>query len=154
MICDKPDIAEQRSRRINGFFAPLAVVLATLAFCSCANQQNRTYPQYAPLASASQEDDQEVQMEVISEPPGAKIEFENEYFGVAPCVVTVRDAWGRDGKFGPRQGWRVLRAIPSQGGQFVQTKQFRMGDRIPLKVFFDMNLGPPTQEIDVNLNGY
>jgi len=90
-------------------------------------------------------------MEVESDPPGAKIEFENEYFGVTPCVVPVRDT--RNGCF---RNFRIryLRAIPSVAGQYVQTKTFMTGDPVPKKVFFNMNISPVTPEIDVNVTNY
>jgi hypothetical protein len=60
----------------------------------------------------------------------------------------------------------VIRALPIEAGDYVQSKYFRFtpainpgyahgteakGDQIPSRIFFDMHLGPVTPAVDVNV---
>ena len=76
--------------------------------------------------------------------PGVKIEADNNYVGEAP--LTLKIFGDRDGtfhNFGSSE--YVIRAIPASTNQFTQTKVFRTGgwfsqeDRIPTRLYFDMN---------------
>ncbi|MFA7344912.1 MAG: PEGA domain-containing protein [Terrimicrobiaceae bacterium] len=125
----------------------LALSFAVL-LCACSSPR----PYYPLSYPTTPSENQIVEMEIESDPPGARIEFQNEDFGKTPCVVTVKE--GSEGRFGARFGVRVLRAIPSQAGQYVQSKYFCSGDSIPHKVFFNMYLAPSTPSIDLNVNNY
>lgn len=93
-----------------------------------------------------------VTTEFTSNPPGAKIEADGAFVGTTPVTLTWEKniiAW-----LHPRMwlfGWAyydvlsrmvIVKAIPSEGGQFVQTKIFYQGQSAPKKVFFDMRLRP------------
>jgi len=93
--------------------------------------------------------------QIISEPPGARIEVNNNYVGDAPVTVELPqrgDYFSED---------TVVRAIPTEGGDYVQIKQFdsndqwyhpgKTGDKIPSRLFFDMHLGPVNPAIDVKV---
>jgi hypothetical protein len=94
------------------------------------------------------------QVQILSEPPGARIEINGGYVGDAPLVVTIPT----------HKGWftqtTTIRALPTQSGQYVQRKFFNGGytmipnDAVPSRVFFDMRLGPAVPEINVNVNQY
>jgi PEGA domain len=92
-------------------------------------------------------------IEIISDPPGARIEVNQDYVGDAPITVTVPQ---QDNCF---KDQTVIRAVPTQAGDYTQTKffngpipNFRQGDPIPSRILFDMRLGPVAQPLDVNIN--
>lgn len=93
------------------------------------------------------------EVEVVSDPPGARIEVNNDYIGDAPLKVMMRGT--------PNGGVSrnyVIRALPVEHGQFTQTKAFVHYSRIPSnpiprRVFFDMHLKPRSDvEVDVNVD--
>jgi len=96
------------------------------------------------------------QIHVEASEPGTKIEWNNEYMGVAPCDVEVfGDKNGQFMNLGTAYG--VLRALPSIQGQYTQRKAFyfgfsegKSGDHIPKQVFFEMSLVPQKPSVDVN----
>ena len=137
-------------------FAPAAL----LAISSCTESQPP--PRYAsapavftaPSIPPSSPTTKNIQ--ILSEPPGARIEVNDDYIGDAPCTVQVRcDPAGR---FYPNTR---IRALPVGYG-YVQSKFFtgygEMGNRylesdsIPSRIFFDMRLGPVSPDINVNVN--
>lgn len=83
-------------------------------------------------------------VEYISEPPGARIEINNNYIGNAPIVYR----W--HGYYVYGSSWTV-KAYPSQPGQFLQVKVLNI-NQLPRRVYFNMNLGLATPTIDVNVN--
>jgi len=93
-------------------------------------------------------------IEVTTSDPGAKIEVNKAYIGDAPLTITVYG--DHDGTF--RRGMDyIIRAYPVKPGQYLQTKTFsgggRLGpeERVPQRIFFDLNLPAPDKEqVDVN----
>jgi hypothetical protein len=85
-------------------------------------------------------------VEILSDPPGARIEVNDEYVGDAPCTVeVVCDGHGRIiGKF-------ELTALPRYPGHFVQSKSFYGLAQAPARIFFDMRIGRSVPSIDVNI---
>ena len=94
-------------------------------------------------------------IEIVSEPAGARIEVNDDYVGDAPITVAIPDSNGqfiRD---------TVIRALPTEGGDYTQQKSFfgkvekpyyqRDGDQIPSRILFDMHLGPVRPSVDVNV---
>jgi hypothetical protein len=87
--------------------------------------------------------------------PGSRIEVDGEYVGVAPVTVTIYG--DKDGTFhGAGDGHTTFRAYPVKAGQFIQTKTFLNGaqafmfgqqDRIPKRLFFDLN--QKTEELQI-----
>ncbi len=80
--------------------------------------------------------------------PGVRIEADGNYVGEAP--VHLKIFGDRDGTFHNfNSDVYVIRAYPNGTNQFVQTQAFRTGgilmseDRIPERVYFDMNQPPP-----------
>jgi hypothetical protein len=123
------------------YVIPLAVVLCL----GCETQY--TPPHYEPAPPTL------VSVEIISDPPGANIEVNDDYIGRTPCVVQI-----------PSRGTArlfvkntTIRAMPTTPGHYSQTKWFNglsYGDRdtIPRRIFFDMSLGPayrPPIEVEV-----
>ena len=118
----------------NGFVAALL-----LSGCMADPFQQYQNEQAARQASATMHP-----IEVVSDPPGARIEVNNEYVADAPCTINVLgDSRGEvmTGVF--------IRAVPSTPGEYVQEKY--IGAQIPHKILFVMNLGPATPEVNVNL---
>jgi hypothetical protein len=79
--------------------------------------------------------------EIISDPPGARIEVNNDYIGDAPITVTIKQAYGRF------SNTTVIRALPPAGsGNYVQEKFFSgrgggiAGEPIPSRIIFEMGL--------------
>jgi len=95
-------------------------------------------------------------VQIISSPPGARIEVNGNYVGDAPGTIEI-PSFG-DGRFRERT---IIRAIPTRDGDYTQTKVFfgyaafdnpyLVSDRIPQRIFFDMRLRPANPEIDVNV---
>lgn len=94
--------------------------------------------------------------EVISEPPGARIEVDGSYLGDAPMTIKWNGYYSR--RFHDR--FHTIKAYPIQAGHCVQIKLFQGGfeyypnnnDPIPEKIFFDMSLCRPKPSLDVNIN--
>jgi hypothetical protein len=95
-------------------------------------------------------------IQIISQPPGARIQVNDDYIGDAPCVIQV--ASDSSGRFWERT---KIEAIPRAYG-YTQMKLFigygqpdnpyAHSDKIPARIFFDTNLGPVSPEVNVNVN--
>lgn len=85
---------------------------------------------------------------VDATPPGAHIEGNGEYAARTPVTLKI---WGDpDGTFHDfGSSYYFVRALPVTTNQFPQTRVFYTGhmlgpeDRIPSRIFFDMNTQPP-----------
>ncbi|MEO5803768.1 MAG: hypothetical protein ABIR24_09565 [Verrucomicrobiota bacterium] len=80
--------------------------------------------------------------------PGARIEAQGEYVGEAPLRLKIfGDPDGTFHDFG--EPYYEVRALPAATNQFVQTRVFGTGqmfgpqDRVPQRIYFDMNQPPP-----------
>lgn len=80
--------------------------------------------------------------------PGAKIEANGEIIGNAPLHLKIFG--DRDGTFHDFGAYTYeIRALPVTTNQFTQTRIFRTGhlltpeDRIPQRIYFDMNQQTP-----------
>ena len=117
---------------------------------------------YRPVPSMSPVPDQpaKAKVEIVSEPAGARIEVNDNYVGDAPITVEIP----QDG--GNFTQETVIRALPTEADDYVQSKYFRFtpaisygsgygteakGDQIPSRIFFDMRLGPVRPAVDVNV---
>jgi hypothetical protein len=86
---------------------------------------------------------------------GSRIEVDSEYVGKAPLTVTIYG--DKDGTFhGSGDGYTTFRAFPVKPGQYIQTKRFLNGaqsfmfgqqDRIPKRLYFDLN--QKTEELEI-----
>lgn len=132
----------------------LPVVCAVLASCSSPQPVSPAPAVSAPVAAKPQPSMRTIEVE--SDPPGARIEVNEEYVGQAPCSIEVQD--DGTGRFHERV---VVRALPIHQGQQTQMKWFNgygalnnpylTSDRIPGRVFFDMSLVRVPREVNVNL---
>ena len=116
---------------------------------------------YRPVTSASAVPAQsaKAKVEIISDPAGARIEVNDNYLGDAPITVEIPE------KAGYFTQNTIIRALPTDGGDYVQAKYFSGSipdawypetvgahrDQIPSRIFFDMRLGPVTPSINVTL---
>jgi hypothetical protein len=75
-------------------------------------------------------------VEIISEPPGAKIEVDNEFVGVTPYSGDIKRT---SAPFGP---WRSaqVNAYPAAAGQCTQSKLIEQRQDTPSRMYFDMTL--------------
>lgn len=97
------------------------------------------------------------EVELTTSDPGAKIEVKKEYVGDSPLKIKLYG--DSDGTFHGGMDY-VIRAYPVRPGQYQQVKVFsgggRLGpeERIPKKIYFDMNSepAPDKQQIDLNVN--
>lgn len=91
-------------------------------------------------------------IEILSFPPGAHIEVNENYVGDAPCNIQVKAK--EDGTFFENT---IIRALPTQAG-YTQTKMFYsfstpLGPKeVPEKLLFQMDLGPVGNDVNVNIN--
>jgi hypothetical protein len=133
-------------------FRRCSLVSLTAAFWLCVGCNNAAYPNKAqtPTASARAETKK---VEIVSEPSGARIEINDDYVGNAPITVEIPQK--DDGRFKERT---LIRASPTEAGDYVQTKVFSSpdgmgdGDKIPSRILFEMRVGPSTPSVDVNVN--
>ena len=94
------------------------------------------------------------QVEILSEPPGARIEVNGNYIGDRPITTPLQCS--SDGRFLEHT---TIRALPTIPGQYVQSKFFdggyqyshQLNNSVPSQVFFDMRLGPVSPDINVNV---
>jgi hypothetical protein len=94
---------------------------------------------------------------IISDPPGARIEVNDDYVGDAPITVNI-PSWS-DGGF---LRTTSITASPIRDGDYVQNKLFfgntnspDQCDQIPKRIFFDMTIGrisSPATQVDVDIN--
>src|SRR6266571_345943 len=80
--------------------------------------------------------------------PGVRIEANRQFIGTTP--VTLKIFGDPDGTFHDFGSYYyIIQAFPLRTNQFLQTAVFRTGrwftpeDRIPRKIYFDMNQPPP-----------
>ena len=83
-------------------------------------------------------------VQVESSEPGVRIEANNDYIGKTPCTLKIfGDKDGTFHNFGSYE--YIIRAFANNTNQFTQTKVFRTGgwfsqeDRVPSRIYFDMN---------------
>ncbi len=97
------------------------------------------------------------QIMVESNTEGARVEVNGDYIGKTPISVKVfgdRDGTFHD--FGTEDF--VIRVFPVKTGQKIQTKVFRTGrwfsaeDKIPTRLYFDLDLNEEGFTIDVPKN--
>ncbi len=115
------------------FVSGLALI-ALLCGCETAQQSAERGPQ-GTIA---------YMVQIESSEPGVRIEADNDYVGKTPVSLKI---WGdKDGtfhNFGSQE--YIVRAFPLNTNQYMQTKVFRTGgwfsqeDKIPSRIFFDMN---------------
>jgi hypothetical protein len=87
--------------------------------------------------------------------PGARVEVNGESVGNTPIRIKIYG--DKDGTFHDFGSYfYVIRALPVDTNQFVQTRMFGTGraftpqDRIPERVYFDMQQNTPTYPPDGN----
>ncbi len=74
---------------------------------------------------------------VVSEPPGARVEVNDEYRGEAPLELEWQS---QTGYFTAEV---VVRALPILAGQQIHERFFKSSDQIPKTILFDMRLVSP-----------
>ena len=94
----------------------------------------------------------QVVTEILSDPPGARIEVNGDYIGDTPVTTKLRHHPSDKVVMGKV----VIRALPRNGDEHIQEKTFQgpqypfdpHRDVVPKRVFFDMKLKPsgPTQK--------
>jgi hypothetical protein len=86
-----------------------------------------------------------ISTDILSDPPGARIEVNGNYVGDAPVTVTL-EQWA-DGVIKGRQ---LVRALPKESGHYTQERELRgpefpfdpHRDRVPTRMIFDTHLRP------------
>jgi len=92
---------------------------------------------------------------IILDPPGAKIEINNQYVGDTPLTLHINRIFNSNIIFDKEMGYWTsfdIKAYPVHSGQYTQTKYIDMNEPTPTKVYFNMNLGPATREYNININ--
>ena len=108
-----------------------------LAGCATSNQKVEHGPQGTIAYN----------VQIESSDPGARVDANGDYVGKTP--MTLRIFGDKDGTFHNFGSYLyTIQAFPNKPGQYVQTKTFRTGgwfmpeDKIPSRIYFDMNLAP------------
>lgn len=115
----------------------LACALAALIFVGCSTP-------LPPGAERGPHNTMAYLVRVDASPPGARIEVNGEDVGPGPVQVKIfGDPDGTFHDFG--SDYYIIRALPVTTNQFAQTRTFHTGrmfgpeDRIPDRIYFDMN---------------
>ena len=82
-------------------------------------------------------------VEIISEPTGTIIEWDNQYLGKTPLTHVL------NGKISTFHLFSV-KATPVIAGQYTQTKLFY--SPVPSKLYFNMNLVPTNNDYNINVD--
>lgn len=125
---------------------PIGMCVILVATAGCSEQANREYLAYRAYC-AELEKLTPIQVQVITEPPGAHISVNGDYAGKSPCTVTMwKDYWNHCNR-----DYEIV-ASPVIDGQYLQSRWFRGAqDPVPSKVFFDMALRMLPPQVDVNV---
>jgi PEGA domain len=115
-------------------FAAISVSLAASIFLICSG-----------CASHTQVVRQRLNLQIASQPVGAKIEVNGQYVGDAPLTVQIEAS--NDGRF-----WKdtIIKAYPADKG-YTQIRAFNgksrwtISDMVPSKLFFDTRIDPSAQ---------
>jgi hypothetical protein len=95
---------------------------------------------------------------IDSDPPGVRVEVNNDYLGKTPLTYTVDSNGAGEfvGSWGPAPFIEFVAYPPRDvSGLYVQKKLFRpngffqAGDKVPDKMFFDMHLKPESLQINL-----
>jgi hypothetical protein len=88
------------------------------------------------------------QVQIEASDPGVRIEANGQVVGTAPLTLKIfGDPDGTFHDFGSY--YYIIRALPSNTNQFLQTAVFRTGrlftpeDKIPSRIYFDMHQAQP-----------
>jgi PEGA domain len=150
------DIFRDHPLAMKNHLGPLLLCAAALNFAVGCSNPYSAHPlsAYHPVSSRRVPYEPR-KTQIISEPSGARIEINDNYVGDAPITVELAqrgDYFDED---------TVIRAIPTEGGDYTQTKRFltndpwyhpgSAGDRIPSRIFFNMHLVPTTPTAEVNV---
>lgn len=87
---------------------------------------------------------------IISDPPGARIEVNEDFLGLAPVHFKAEGDWMVRVFERPN----VIRALPikGEGSGFIQEKWFPRHSYIPNTILFDMSLSPPDNTVRISLD--
>ncbi len=104
----------------------IIILISAILFTGCVQKPNTFYfdnweREYRYFSYAVQ---------IISDPPGARIEWDNNYIGTTPLTYIVNGA----------PGLVVVKAYPMYPGQYMQTKFLHGIDPLPRRIYFQMNL--------------
>lgn len=124
-------------------------ICLSLAILSCLSCESEYYePIQAPPLVFSNTPLQPVTIRIVSDPPGARIEINEDYIGDAPLDWVAKT----NPNYNPGTFMidYTIRALPTMPGHFVQEKQFKGGDYMPKTILFVMGLGDRTPTINVN----
>ncbi len=117
-------------------FTLIAAVAPVVLLCGC-----ETTP---PGAEKGPQGTIAYMVQIESSEPGVRVEANNEYVGKTPITLKIfGDKDGTFHNFGSQE--YIIRAFPLNTNQYMQTKVFRTGgwfsqeDKIPSRIYFDMN---------------
>jgi len=110
---------------------PPVAAIVCLLIAGCATPREKEY---------------QVVTEILSDPPGARIEVNGNYLGEAPVTTRIRHHPSDNVVMGKV----VIRALPRGEGQYIQEKVFQgpmypfdpHRDVVPERILFDMTLKP------------
>jgi len=128
------------------YFVPLLLCTVVFVFgIGCSSSYVAQKPPPSAYRTVSHESPTK-KVEIVSEPVGARIEVNDDYVGNAPITVEIPQWTGQFYKN------TVIRAIPNEAGDYVQSKYFSVGsEQIPPRILFNMRLGPATPSVNVNV---
>jgi hypothetical protein len=105
-----------------------ALIAFGLAGCESSPKVSTRSPPAATAATKT--------IQIISDPPDARIEVNDDYVGDTPISITVPTVGGNFTK------GTTIRATPTLQGEYVQSKYFDRNSEVPSRILFSMGLGP------------
>ncbi|MFC1632473.1 hypothetical protein ACFL1I_05805 [Candidatus Omnitrophota bacterium] len=97
--------------------------------CATANPRARLN-EYSLGAFGRGYEYNDYEIEIISDPPGSEIEWNDRTIGYTPIDMKLKGSYGGI----------YLRAYPSEPGQCLQTIYLSGSNPIPRRIYFDMKL--------------
>ena len=107
----------------------LAILLLCMFLSGCAMMGLEDYNRV--ICDLQQNCYRNYVVEIISEPPGAKIEINGEYIGIAPLRYVINRS------INYVESFNVI-AYPVTTGQSIQVKNFVAGEVVPRRICFNM----------------
>ncbi len=126
----------------------MLITLAVTGFVLCSSGCGTTGSITSPAVK-------QFSVEIISEPSGAKVEVNDNYMGETPLTINI-EGWESTQTFIRKS---VIVAHPVRAGGQTQVKIFSgwhepdktYGDKIPNKIYFNMNLIRIPEQLDLNI---
>lgn len=116
----------------------LWLIILVISLSGCSTPLKPAFNSYTTDALFYNYNNYEI--EIISDPSGVKIEWDNNLIGVTPLKRVINGETGF-------VNYAIIKAYPVYNGQYVQTKIIE--HPFPRTIYFNMNLVPNNYNINI-----